>query len=100
VSGGCSASSSGCSGGEPFLAARGARVVAVSAAAHGLGGVYCLDNKIAQVAEPDPHTLDPQRHGTSRVPAPAGVSPHAADPDAATRLWTVSEHLTAASWAG
>jgi NAD(P)-dependent dehydrogenase (short-subunit alcohol dehydrogenase family) len=72
---------------------------AVSPQLDGLGGVYCLDNNIAQVAEPDPHTLDPQRHGTSRVPAPAGVSPHAADPEAATHLWTLSEHLTAASWA-
>jgi hypothetical protein len=73
---------------------------AVSPQLDGLGGVYCLDNNIAEVAEPDPHTLEPQRHGTSRVPAPAGLSPHAADPEAATRLWTLSEHLTAASWAG
>jgi NAD(P)-dependent dehydrogenase (short-subunit alcohol dehydrogenase family) len=69
---------------------------AVSPQLAGLGGVYCLDNNIAVVAEPNPDTLDPQRHGSSGVPAPTGVAPHAADPEAATHLWTLSEHLTTA----
>ncbi|WP_328615403.1 SDR family NAD(P)-dependent oxidoreductase [Amycolatopsis sp. NBC_00355] len=64
---------------------------AVSPRPAGRGGVYCLDNNIAPVAEERAH--DANRHGTSEVP-PAGVSPHAIDPAAAARLWSVSEELT------
>jgi NAD(P)-dependent dehydrogenase (short-subunit alcohol dehydrogenase family) len=64
---------------------------AVSPQLDGLGGVYCLDNNIAPVAAERDH--DASRHGTTEVPT-AGVSPHAIDPAAASRLWSVSEELT------
>ena len=51
----------------------------VSPRLDGLGGVYCLDNNIAEVAEPDPHTLDPNRHGTSSVHPPLVVQRPLAD---------------------
>jgi NAD(P)-dependent dehydrogenase (short-subunit alcohol dehydrogenase family) len=64
---------------------------AISPQLAGVGGVYCLDNNIAPVAQERDH--DANRHGTSEIP-PAGVSPHAIDPAAAARLWSVSEELT------
>lgn len=60
----------------------------------GRGGVYCLDNNIAVIEEPEAWTLDPQRHHTSKAAPPTGLSPHAADPKAAARLWELSEELT------
>jgi NAD(P)-dependent dehydrogenase (short-subunit alcohol dehydrogenase family) len=47
----------------------------------GMGGVYCEDCDIAEVLPPD---------SSSNV----GVRPHAIDPEAAKRLWTLSEKLT------
>ncbi|GAA4591049.1 SDR family NAD(P)-dependent oxidoreductase [Planotetraspora phitsanulokensis] len=69
---------------------------AVSPRLDGMGGVYCLDNNIAVVAEPDPGTLDPFAHHSSEVPPPAGLAPHAADPESAVRLWDLSAELTGA----
>ncbi|WP_328649433.1 SDR family NAD(P)-dependent oxidoreductase [Amycolatopsis sp. NBC_00348] len=68
---------------------------AVSPQLADVGGVYCLDNNIAPVALERTH--DASRHGTGEVP-PAGVSPHAIDPAAAARLWSVSEELTGVSF--
>jgi hypothetical protein len=48
----------------------------------GMGGVfYCQDVEIAEVCEPDSSSKD-------------GVSPWAIDPQAAERLWILSEELT------
>ncbi|GII57710.1 oxidoreductase [Planotetraspora thailandica] len=60
------------------------------------GGVYCLDNNIAVVVDPDSRTTDPLRHGTSEIP-PAGLSPHAASAEDAARLWDLSDELTGAT---
>jgi NAD(P)-dependent dehydrogenase (short-subunit alcohol dehydrogenase family) len=68
-----------------LLRAEGARVVAVSAAAHRLSPV--------DFADPN---FDPDRYGTSRVPPPTGLSPPAAGPEAAARLWDLSMELTGA----
>jgi NAD(P)-dependent dehydrogenase (short-subunit alcohol dehydrogenase family) len=46
----------------------------------GMGGVYCQDVDIAVIAEPDSPVI--------------GVAPYAIDPDAAERLWVLSERLT------
>ncbi|MFD5141687.1 SDR family NAD(P)-dependent oxidoreductase [Streptomyces sp. NPDC058401] len=59
----------------------------------GMGGVYCRDNDITTVGEPDPATLDARNHRTARAAPPAGLSPHAADPEAAARLWELSDRL-------
>jgi hypothetical protein len=69
---------------------------AVSPQLDGRGGVYCLDNNIAVVAEPNPRTLNPFEHHSSEVPAPTGLAPHAADPETAVRLWDLSEELSGA----
>ena len=53
----------------------------------GKGGVYCEDCDFAVVTEP----------GVSRT---SGVNPHAIDPDAAKRLWTVSVDATGAEGFG
>jgi NAD(P)-dependent dehydrogenase (short-subunit alcohol dehydrogenase family) len=47
----------------------------------GMGGVYCEDVEIAEVRRPDSASND-------------GVSPWAIDPNAAERLWSLSEKLT------
>ena len=47
----------------------------------GMGGVYCQDVEIAEVRQPDSASND-------------GVSPWAIDPNAAERLWILSEKLT------
>lgn len=54
---------------------------ATSPSLDGLGGVYCEDCDIAPVIPGDMAT-------------PAGVAPWACDPDAAERLWVLSETLT------
>ena len=54
---------------------------ATSSQLDGLGGVYCEDVDIAEVADPDGGG-----HG--------GVSPYAIDPDQAARLWAMSAELT------
>ncbi|WP_213806375.1 oxidoreductase [Granulicella sp. dw_53] len=49
----------------------------------GMGGVYCQDADIAPILY-------------SEVESPVGVRPYAIDPQAAERLWTLSEELTGA----
>jgi NAD(P)-dependent dehydrogenase (short-subunit alcohol dehydrogenase family) len=56
---------------------------ATSSRLDGLGGVYCEDCDIAEVADPDTD------EGRQR-----GVDPHAIDPAQARRLWTLSADLT------
>lgn len=58
----------------------------------GLGGVYCENCDIAPLAEDD----GPLGHSTAQAPA-FGVRPYSVDPDAARRLWTLSEGLTGLS---
>ena len=50
-----------------------------------MGGVYCQDVEIAEVRPPDSTSND-------------GVSPWAIDPNAAERLWILSEELTSAKF--
>jgi NAD(P)-dependent dehydrogenase (short-subunit alcohol dehydrogenase family) len=69
---------------------------AVSPMLNDLGGVYCRDNDVTLVQAPPAATLSPTA-GAAGVPLPTGLSPHAADPGAATRLWDLSDRLTGAS---
>ncbi|MBA9003009.1 SDR family NAD(P)-dependent oxidoreductase [Thermomonospora cellulosilytica] len=55
----------------------------------GIGGVYLKDNDISPV---DPTPPNARFDG----PPPTDVAPHAIDPEAAERLWTLSERLLAA----
>lgn len=57
---------------------------AVSPMLKGKGGVYCENVDIARLVEP----------GREDSPSQGGVMPWAVDPEAAARLWTVSEQLT------
>jgi len=57
---------------------------ATSPALAGMGGVYCENADIAQAVPADHQPLD-------------GVLPWAMDPDAAERLWTLSEAMTGSS---
>ena len=50
---------------------------ATSPQLEGMGGLYCEDCDVAPMTEKGP-----------------GVRPHAVDPDAARRLWTLSVELT------
>jgi NAD(P)-dependent dehydrogenase (short-subunit alcohol dehydrogenase family) len=52
----------------------------------GIGGVYLKDNDISRV-DPTPPTA------RFDGPPPTDVAPHAIDPEAAERLWTLSERL-------
>jgi NAD(P)-dependent dehydrogenase (short-subunit alcohol dehydrogenase family) len=56
----------------------------------GYGGVYCENNNISPVASTDDTPIG------LRGVWPVGISPHAIDPDAAARLWELSERLTGA----
>lgn len=57
----------------------------------GLGGVYAENNEVSPIiALPDPDALQAQMAAGS---TPVGVVPHAIDPDAADRLWSLSESL-------
>lgn len=56
---------------------------AASPALQGMGGVYCEDVDIAKAVPPDHKELN-------------GVLPWAIDPDAAERLWALSERMTGA----
>lgn len=47
----------------------------------GMGGVYCQDVDVAEILQPD---------SDSNV----GVRPYAINPEAAQRLWSLSERLT------
>jgi len=58
---------------------------ATSPQLEGVGGVYCEDVDVAE-AVPADH------------PLPRGVRPWAMDPEAAERLWTMSEEWTGARW--
>jgi NAD(P)-dependent dehydrogenase (short-subunit alcohol dehydrogenase family) len=64
----------------PEQGAATATWAATAPALAGMGGVYCEDCDIAEPA--------------SGGDEPTGVEPHAIDPDAAARLWTVSAQLT------
>ena len=66
---------------------------ATSAQLDGLGGVYCEDCDIAEIA-PDTEATEAGQASLS-----SGVRPWAVDADAAERLWTLSEKLTGASLA-
>lgn len=71
-------------GGEFKTAEQGAATAvwcATSPQLAGLGGVYCQDCDVAPVLPPG-------------APGTIGVRPHAIDPDAAERLWALSEQLT------
>jgi NAD(P)-dependent dehydrogenase (short-subunit alcohol dehydrogenase family) len=57
----------------------------------GLGGVYAENNEISPVVElPDPQALQAL---IASGETPVGVVPHAIDPEAADRLWDLSERL-------
>ncbi|MEU3979174.1 oxidoreductase [Streptomyces sp. NPDC026672] len=55
----------------------------------GLGGVFCENNEVSPMASPD--DLEKGLRGEW----PVGVAPHAVDPEAARRLWDLSERLVA-----
>ena len=54
----------------------------------GLGGVYCENTDIAPV-----HSDDTELGELELSEGTYGVRPYAIEPDAARRLWTVSEEL-------
>jgi hypothetical protein len=58
---------------------------ATSPALEGMGGVYCENSDIAE-------TVPPDHKGWS------GVLPRAIDPEAAERLWALSERMTGATF--
>ena len=55
-----------------------------------LGGVYCENNTISPLVSGEPNIQVGSR--------PMGVMSYAVDPDAAKRLWTLSEQLTGATF--
>lgn len=57
---------------------------------HGKGGVYCENNDITYVVT-NPDVLNPLSEGDSK--GNFGLMPYAVDPDAAERLWNLSEQL-------
>ncbi|MFC0331112.1 hypothetical protein ACFOLF_22090 [Paenibacillus sepulcri] len=60
--------------------------MAISPELDGKGGVYCENCEIAMLAD--------GKDAVNRAPsANLGVMPHAVDPDAAARLWSLSEQL-------
>ncbi|MEU6346461.1 SDR family NAD(P)-dependent oxidoreductase [Streptomyces sp. NPDC046977] len=67
----------------------------------GLGGLYCENNEVSPLLDPVDGTgaesADGESGGVDTDAAaqgyPVGVAPHAVDPDAATRLWELSEKL-------
>ena len=61
---------------------------ATSARLDGLGGLYCQDNDVA------PLVADGQMANPAVGSAPQGVMPYAVDPEAAERLWRLSEQLS------
>jgi NAD(P)-dependent dehydrogenase (short-subunit alcohol dehydrogenase family) len=67
----------------PEQGAATATWAATAPALDGMGGVYCEDCDIAEIAVPGSPTARTE-----------GVDHHAIDPDAAARLWTVSVDLT------
>jgi NAD(P)-dependent dehydrogenase (short-subunit alcohol dehydrogenase family) len=67
----------------PEQGAATATWAATAPALDGMGGVYCEDCNIAEPTAP----------GTAET-STTGVEAHAIDPDAASRLWTVSAELT------
>lgn len=63
---------------------------AVSRQLDGMGGVYCENVDVAPLREADNSSQLP---GPGRAAGTMGVMPHAIDPEAAERLWEVSERL-------
>src|SRR5713101_8070543 len=85
-------------GGKPILdAAKNLKTVEQGAATSvwcatsprldGMGGVYCQDCDIAPLVSEE---IAANQFGS----LPRGVMPHAVDPEAADRLWSLSEQLT------
>ncbi|WP_414831687.1 oxidoreductase [Afifella sp. YEN Y35] len=66
---------------------------AVSPDLDGMGGVYCDDCDVAPIA---PETVENASDPSTRLTT--GVRAYAVDPDAAKRLWTLSQHLTGLTW--
>jgi NAD(P)-dependent dehydrogenase (short-subunit alcohol dehydrogenase family) len=61
---------------------------ATSAQLEGKGGVYCENSDIATIS-----SKDPSRMTINDLKDDRGVMPYAIDPDAALRLWALSERL-------
>jgi hypothetical protein len=61
---------------------------ATSTQLDGLGGLYCENCDVAALMSEIPTTMNTP--DTRRL---VGVLPHAVDPEAAKRLWTLSEEL-------
>ena len=66
---------------------------ATSPALDGKGGVYCEDVDIAEIVQPN---RQPAAQGLHDAAVETGVMPHAIDPEAAERLWALSERMTVA----
>ena len=64
---------------------------AVSPQLDGLGGVFCMDSDIAPILPEGSVFSIADNHARDRV---AGVEAYAVDPEAARRLWEVSERMT------
>jgi hypothetical protein len=57
-----------------------------------MGGIYCQDCDIAPLVSDE---VKRSNNATRQVGSiPLGVMPYAVDPEAADRLWRLSEHLT------
>lgn len=61
---------------------------ATSARLNGLGGVYCENSDIAQMQRADAPSMT-----ADDTLGQSGVAPYAVDPEAAAKLWTVSEQM-------
>jgi NAD(P)-dependent dehydrogenase (short-subunit alcohol dehydrogenase family) len=61
----------------------------------GLGGAYCENTDIAPLHLPDDETG--RRDSAARGTGTLGVMPYAVDPEAAARLWSLSEELLGSS---
>jgi hypothetical protein len=65
---------------------------ATSPTLDGMGGVYCENCDIAPVLSEE-DAAKRRMGGANRWVGTIGVMPYAVDPDAARRLWTLSERL-------
>jgi NAD(P)-dependent dehydrogenase (short-subunit alcohol dehydrogenase family) len=69
---------------------------ATSSALAGMGGVYCENCEVSRLV-PEEDLAAFSRHDSTRL---VGVMPYAVDPEAASRLWLLSERLTGATVEG
>ncbi len=60
---------------------------------NGVGGVYCADCDIAPLFTPEGEAEGNKAGAKKFASRPMGVMPYAVDPQAAERLWTLSERL-------